>query len=146
MDEAGLLADGWQRLTMVRYSAALGPVFKRIDRGKLEVCLLAQEHIGNDSFGIVHGGAMMTFADLALGIAVGHATGSSPFVTAQMQVQFVSAARTGQVIHCEPEVIRRTASLVFLRALFTSADAVVASADGIFKLIAPEKVRRLRAG
>ena len=142
-----MLAEGWLPLPTVRYSAALGPAFtKRID-GKITAALLAQEHLGNDNLGIVHGGAMMTFADMAMGIGVGHVTGrKAMFVTAQLAVQFTAAAKIGDLITCQPEVVRKTSSMVFVRGLIVAGDRVVASCDGIFKLLDPAKFAGMKAG
>jgi acyl-coenzyme A thioesterase PaaI-like protein len=152
--EAELKAGGWHLLPTVRYSAALGPVWARIGENGPEVGLDAQEHLGNDSFGIVHGGAIMTFADMALGFAVGHAvrgrssygeTGAAPFVTAQLQVHFTSAGQVGSFILACPEVVRQTSQLVFVRTLIEAGGRTIASADGIFKLLDPEKIAKIRA-
>ena len=147
VDEAALLADGWKRLNGVRYTAAVGPTFGRVVDGRPMVGLLAQEHLANDNLGIVHGGAIMTFADIALGFGLGHANGGhGNFVTAQMQVQFVSAASVGEFVTCAPEVIRKTGSMGFVRGLIVVGDRVVASADAIFKLLDPGKFAALKAG
>ncbi len=147
MDEATLLADGWKPVLAVRYSAALGPTFVKRIEGKVTAALLAQEHLANDNLGIVHGGAMMTFADMAMGLGVGYAiNGKATFVTAQLAVQFTSAARIGDVITCAPEVVRKTSSLVFVRGLIVVGDRVVASCDGIFKLLDPAKFAGMQAG
>jgi uncharacterized protein (TIGR00369 family) len=155
MDPAQLEAEGWRLLPTVRYSAALGPVWARVRDGAAEVGLDAQEHLGNDSFGIVHGGAIMTFADMALGFAVGHAVrdrssfgeaGAAPFVTAQLQVHFTAAAQTGSFILARPEVVRKTSQLVFVRTLIEVGKRTVASADGIFKLLDADKIAKMKAG
>ena len=145
IDEATLLAEGWVRLPTVRYSAAVGPTFKRVHGDRVEVGLLAQEHLGNDNLGIVHGGAMMTFGDMALGCGAGHAQANQLFVTAQLQFHFVSAARVGDFIVCEPHVVKTTSQMVFVRGLFDAGGRTVASADGIFKLLDPEKARGMSA-
>jgi len=144
--EQALIAEGWSPLPTVRYSAAVGPTFDRMVDGRLQVALLADNHLANDNLGIVHGGAIMTFADLALGRGVGALTGHHHFVTAQMQFHFVAAASVGQLVTCEPEVVRATSQLVFMRGLFVAGGRTVASADGMFKLLDAEKVDRLKAG
>jgi acyl-coenzyme A thioesterase PaaI-like protein len=147
MEAAELEAAGWRRLPAVRYSAALGPTFQIVRGGVLTVALIAQEHLGNDNLGIVHGGAMMTFADMALGSAVGHANNFQPnFVTSQLSIQLVSAGRVGQFITCNPEIVRKTRSLVFVRGLFEADGKVLASADGIFSILQPDKMAALKAG
>ena len=146
MDEETLLAEGWQRLPTIRYSAAIGPTFALRREGVLTVGLIAQDHLANDNLGIVHGGAIMTFADMALGCGVGVEGQNAHFVTAQLQVHFVSAAPINTLITCRPEVVRRTSSLVFMRGLIEAAGKVVASCDGIFKLLDPAKFSGMKAG
>ena len=147
MTEEELLADGWRRLPAVRYTAAIGPTFGRVIDGKVTAGLLAQEHLGNDNLGIVHGGAIMTFADIALGLGAGHANGQmGNFVTAQMQVYFTAAGNVGEFITCQPEVIRKTSSLVFVRGLIVAGEKVIASADGMFKLLDAGQFARMKAG
>jgi acyl-coenzyme A thioesterase PaaI-like protein len=147
MNEAEMLADGWVPVPTVRYSAALGPTFtKRID-GKITAALLAQFHLANDNLGIVHGGAMMTFADMAMGIGVGYSIGGKgTFVTAQLAVQFTAAAKVGDVITCQPELVRKTSSLVFVRGLIEAGGRTVASVDAIFKLLDMDQMRGMKAG
>lgn len=146
MDAAKLEAEGWKRLPTIRYSAAIGDSWIKISGEEVTVGLLAGEHLGNDNLGIVHGGALMTFADMALGCGVGFASGPAHFVTVQLQFHFVSAARVGSFITCSPEVVRRTSQLVFLRGLLEADGRTVASADGMFKLLEQEKVERLKSG
>lgn len=146
MTEEELLAEGWRRLPAVRYSGALGPVLAKRTGDRVIACLLAQEHLANDNLGVVHGGAIMTFADMALGLACGVANdGQGNFVTAQLSVQFTASANVGDAVTCEPEVIRKTSSLVFVRGLIVAGDRTVASADGIFKLLDPVKFGHLKA-
>lgn len=147
MDEQSLIAEGWRPLPVIRYSAALGPSFAKRIEGKVTAGLLAQDHLGNDNLGIVHGGAIMTFADMALGLGVGSVTGEEAmFVTAQMAVQFVGPANVGDFITCQPEVVRKTSSLVFMRGLIVVGERVVASCDGIFKLLDAAKFAGMKAG
>ena len=147
MDEETLLAEGWRRLPAVRYTAAVGPTWVKNIDGRPTVGLQAQEHLGNDNLGIVHGGALMTFADIALGYGVGQVNeGRGNFVTVQLQFNFVAAAHVGQFITCQPEVVRKTSQLIFVRGLFEADGRTIASADGIFKLFPLERITGLKAG
>lgn len=145
MDDATLRAQGWEILPTVRYSAAVGQTWRRIADGELQIGLLAQDHLANDNLGIVHGGAMMTFGDIALGCGVAHAQANPMFVTAQLQFHFVSAARIGDFITCAPHLVKATSQMVFIRGLFEVDGRTVASADGIFKLLDPAKARGMSA-
>ncbi len=146
MTEEELIANGWRRMPVVRYSAALGPSFSRLADGKPIAGLIAQEHLGNDNLGVVHGGAIMTFADMALGMIVAFTNSYVPnFVTAQLSVQLVSSASIGDFITCQPELVRKTTSLAFVRGLIMVGDKTVASADGIFKFLDPAKFKAFGA-
>jgi acyl-coenzyme A thioesterase PaaI-like protein len=80
----------------------------------------------------------MTFADVALGFSVVKALGGPHCATAQLQLQFIAAGRTGEFITCRPEIIRRTSQLVFVRGLVGAGERIVASADGIWKVLEPK--------
>lgn len=133
-DEAALLAEGWEPLPTVRYSAAVGPTYMKGAPGKRTVLLLTDERVANDHMGNVHGGALMTFADIALGVAASDAVGGPRIATAQMQFQFVAGSKAGVRITCEPEIVRQTRQLIFTRGLFKVDDHVIGSADAIFKV------------
>lgn len=147
LTEAELEAAGWCRLPAVRYSAALGPIWTILRDGVLTVALQAQEHLANDNLGIIHGGALMTFADMALGYAVVRANNFQPnFVTSQLSIQLVSAGRVGQFITCKPEVVRKTSKLIFVRGLIEADGKTLASADGIFSMLQSDRMAALKAG
>ena len=146
MDEAQLRAEGWRSLTPHRFSGAIGKTWARGQGAELTLGMLAEEHVANENIGIVHGGALMTFADMALGSAVSQALGGMHCVTAQMQFHFVAAARIGSFITCCPEIVRRTSQLVFLRALVESEGRTLAACDGIFKVLDDGKLANLSDG
>ena len=147
MPALDLEAAGWRRLPAVRYSAALGPSWQIVRDGVLTVALEAQDHLANDNLGIVHGGAMMTFADMALGCAIGHANNfEANFVTVQLSCNLVAAGRVGQLITCNPEIVRMSSSLIFVRGVIEAEGKPLATADGIFKFLEPAKMAALKAG
>ena len=146
MDDSALEAAGWRRLPTTRFSLAIGQTWVSGKSGARQVALVSTDAHANDHLGIVHGGVLMTFADIALGLATGEALGSAHCVTAQLQIQFVAAAPVGSLLVCEPEVVRKTSSLVFARGLIQADGKVVASADGIFKVLDPAKFARMKGG
>ncbi|MBM3596549.1 MAG: PaaI family thioesterase, partial [Alphaproteobacteria bacterium] len=120
----GLRAEGWRELRSSGFTTAIGQVLFRTDRGAMEACFIAPDSIGNDNAGgdVVHGGAMMTFADIVLGFAAAKASGNPCCVTVQMTYQFVGAARFGDFVNCRAEIVRVTNSLVFARGLVRAGD------------------------
>lgn len=137
MDGAALEAAGWARLPTTAFSAAIGPTWVRGDVGALTVALLAQPGIVNDYGAIVHGGALMTFSDIALGVGAADALPGQNYVTVQLQYQFAGGVSLGKLITCAPELVRKTSSLAFVRGLVQANGETVGSAEGIFKAMKP---------
>jgi acyl-coenzyme A thioesterase PaaI-like protein len=133
MDAAQLEADGWVRLPTAAFSAAIGPTWVKGEPGARTVALLAHEGIVNDYGAVVHGGALMTFTDIALGMGTADALPGQSYVTVQLQYQFAGGARMGSLITCAPELVRRTTQLAFVRGLVQADGEVIGSAEGIFK-------------
>jgi len=112
----------------------LGPVYESGENGARRFVLPIDERHVNMR-GVIHGGMLMTFADLALGQAVWDATDRVPSVTINMQTQFLKPARVGDMIEVLPELIRKTRSLIFMRGDFKVNGKTIFSASSIWKLL-----------
>ncbi len=136
IDDKTLESLGWREMSGgFGFTELAGPWWVRsTDSGRVMGLRLAEQH-GNQNVGTVHGGMVMTLADNGLGAAVTHAIDGLHCVTISLQTHFVSAAKVGEFMYCEGEVVRRTNSLVFVRGLILSGDRTVASAEGIWKVI-----------
>jgi uncharacterized protein (TIGR00369 family) len=132
-------ADCWKPLRLHAFSQAIGQTWRKGPRGKRVIALPSDERTANDHIHTVHGGVLMTFADIALGLGALDVLDGAQCVTVQLQCQFVSAAPVGSMITCEPEVVRKTARLVFVRGLIKVGDDTVSSAEGIFKIVPVRK-------
>jgi acyl-coenzyme A thioesterase PaaI-like protein len=126
--------EGWQRTPSRAFSAALGPLWMRGEAGAREVALPTGPEIANDFLRVVHGGALMTFADIALGIVAYDAIGEPRCATAQLNYHFVRGVTVGALLTCRPQLVRRTRRLIFARGLFEVEGEVVGSADGIYNV------------
>lgn len=145
-DEQALIAEGWDKLPVGPFSRCIGQTYGWTRDGEIKVGVLIDPFTANENFGIAHGGAMMTFADISLGYATGQVVGGSQFVTAQLQYQFAGAARVGDFVVCIAEIVRKTSQLVFVRGLMTSGERTIGAADAVFKLVDVERAGRLKAG
>lgn len=94
----------------------------------------ADEH--KNTNGVVHGGALLTFADTAMGATVYHLAGR-PCATISLNSEFVSAAKPGNWIDATVTITRQTRSLTFARAILSSGEETLLTASGIWKLFAP---------
>jgi acyl-coenzyme A thioesterase PaaI-like protein len=138
VDEATLLADGWERLALGGFSLAIGQTWRRGAQGARTLAVLAHPGIVNDYGVVVHGGALMTFADIALGQGAADAITGHSYATVQLQYQFAGAARAGSLITCTPELVRRTSQLAFVRGLILADGETIGSAEGLFKAFKPK--------
>ena len=85
--------------------------------------------------GVVHGGMLMSFADDALGMTVWQAVGRRPCTTVQLNTQFVSPVRLGELVEVRAEVLRATRTVVFVRGVVEVAGRTVVHADGVWKIL-----------
>lgn len=85
--------------------------------------------------GILHGGMLMTLADMVLGQAAWDATDKAPIVTMNMQSQFIRSATIGDLVEVQPELVRRTRALVFLRGDFLVAGETIYVASSVWKIL-----------
>lgn len=90
----------------------------------------------HNSNGVIHGGALMTFADTAMGATV-YFLAQRPCATISMTSEFVVAAKPGDWIDARVTIIRQTRSLTFARCTLEGGGAVVLNASGIWKLFPP---------
>lgn len=143
---AALEAEGWEKLPVGPFSRSIGQSWAIHRGGAIEVGVLFDDLVANENFGIVHGGAMLTFADIALGYVTGSSIGGDSCVTVQMNYQFAGAVQIGQFCICEGELVRKTKQLVFARGIMKVEDRIVGSADGVFKIVHAGQVTGLKAG
>lgn len=146
IDAERLVAEGWMLLTGTHFDETAGPYWARRENGVRVVGLLGEERHGNGYVGTVHGGVLMTFADIALGMGVVDAADTRDCVTLQLQMQFTASAPIGSFLTCRPELVRRTSQVVFMRGLIMAGERTVASADGLWKLLDPAKLAAIRGG
>ena len=114
----------------------VGPFWSRSDETGTRYGFEARPRHAN-MIGAVQGGMIMTFADRGLGMLALEAAGKRPCVTISFETQFIGTGRIGSFIELSGQVIKATASLVFVRGLVTSGDTVVASCQGTWKLLKP---------
>jgi acyl-coenzyme A thioesterase PaaI-like protein len=128
-----LEADGWMKLPIGPVSRAIGQSWTLERDGKVLV-------------GIVHGGAMLTFADIAMGYITARSIDKDLCATVQLQYQFAGAVQVGQFCNCEAELVRKTRQLVFSRGLMKVEGRTVGAADAVFKILEAAQVAGLKAG
>jgi len=140
VDDAALQASGWWKLQTESFSGNLGPLWVHDGPPTIRMGFSITSGQANDHVGTVHGAALMTLADTALGYAVTRTLGAPNCVTLQLQLHFISAGHVGEFVFCVPEVMRKTSQVVFMRGTMSIDDRIVATADGIWKVLTPRPV------
>ena len=107
---------------------------RRTERAVIMGLRLAKAH--TNARGLIHGGLMAALADNAMGYSCAQATGwRSSFVTISLAVDFTGSADIGQWLAVESEVIRTGSTICFAQCLVRADDAVVARANGTFRVV-----------
>ncbi|MDG2003555.1 MAG: PaaI family thioesterase [Novosphingobium sp.] len=145
-DIEALEAEGWEKLPIGPFSRTIGQSWSLERDGKVLVGVLFDAITANENIGIVHGGAMLTFADISMGYITAESIGKDHCATVQLQYQFAGAVQVGEFCICEAELVRKTKQLVFARGLMKVGDRIVGSADAVFKVLHQEQVTSLKAG
>lgn len=129
--------QGWYYSTGDAFNAHVGPFYYREREDGTPVCAMRVEARHLNGGGMMHGGALMTFADYCLYV-FGATLGDPHMVTVSFNGEFVGAVQEGAVVECTGEVIRGTRSMVFLRGLMAVGDETVFSFSGVLKKIRPK--------
>ncbi|WP_198585993.1 PaaI family thioesterase [Pararhizobium haloflavum] len=125
---------GWTMQADDGFVGLVGPFWTRMVGEHPAYGFLAEPRHAN-LLNVVQGGMLMTFADRALGLEAWKAAGDTPCVTLQFNTQFIAAAPIGAFVEVEPRVIRMTRSMVFLEGQILADGTLVASAQGIWKIL-----------
>jgi uncharacterized protein (TIGR00369 family) len=115
------------------FEASLGPYFQRMHQGAREFAFMLDDRHMNAQ-GVAHGGALLTFADAALGYAIWDATDRGPCVTVSQQSSFLSSAVAGDLVTGRPEVVRKAREVIFMRADFKVGERIVFTVTAIWRI------------
>ena len=85
--------------------------------------------------GITHGGFIATFVDAGAGTAAHRSTNKNPCVTISLDLKFISAVHLGQELIGITKIQKKTKTMVFLTCELTSANKIVATASGVWKIL-----------
>ena len=88
-----------------------------------------------NSSGSLHGGVLMSFADIAMSQAARAASGSQSCSTISLTCDFVGPGKLGDVAEARVRVTRQTRTLIFLTAEFVVGERVLGVATGLWKIV-----------
>lgn len=131
---AAALPEGAEEVPFVGYNKYIGPMYRLPDEGGFHRFCFRVEDRHMNCAGTVHGGMLMSLADIAMSRAARAGTEAQNSSTVSLSCDFVSAGKLGEVIEARVRVTRRTRTIVFLSADIVSADRTLLVASGVWKI------------
>lgn len=116
------------------FSGHAGPFYRREDGPEPGIGFYAEPHHANLG-GVVHGGALLTLADMSLFDACFRALGRLKAVTVTMNAEFLGPGPIGEFIEATGDVTKAGKSLIFARGLITANGKSIMSFSGSLKRI-----------
>lgn len=123
---------GWFTTTGDPFDDHAGPFYHRLASDGLPVMAMRVEAKHLNAAGILHGGALMTFADHSLYVFAG-SVGDTSAVTVTLNGEFAAGVAEGAIVECRGEIVRITGRMIFLRGLMTAAGEPIMSFSGVLK-------------
>jgi len=117
-----------------RFNAVLGKLLVRGDGLGRATCRMFPETRHSNLGDMVHGGAILTFIDMAF-FAGGRVAGADVIraVTLDCQVQFLGRGRIGVPLDAQVELLRETGSLAFFQGRVVQEEEIVAAFSGTLR-------------
>lgn len=123
-----------REVTCSAFSRLLGCRPLRVEGGAAEVLLPLTAELRNRA-GKLHGGAIFSLVDIAMGLACSSAHGfAQKSVTVECKINYMRAIDDGEVL-CHARVIHHGSRTLVLEAEVRQGEALVARAQGTFMLV-----------
>ena len=127
------LPPGAESVSRGGFNLHAGPVWRLAPDGEVRrfALVVADKHM--NSSGSVHGGLIMTFADVAMSQTARAVTGAPTTSTVSMTCDFVGPGKLGDILEARVRLTRRTRTMVFLLADVVAGERAIAVATGLWK-------------
>lgn len=124
----------WALADETRFNAVIGKLLVRADGPGRGVCRMFPEARHANLGDVVHGGAILTFIDMAL-FAGGRLAGANVIqaVTLDLSTRFLSPGRVGVPFDAEVELLRETKRLAFFSGKVMQEGELVAAFSGALR-------------
>jgi len=125
-----------ENISAVGYNRHAGPFYRLAkdadSLGGRFAFIVQPKHLNN--VGNIHGGLLMTFADVAMSRTARLAAGVESCNTISLTVDFVGPGELGDLVVAQVRVTRRTRTLVFQTASIAIDERVIMVATGLWKI------------
>jgi uncharacterized protein (TIGR00369 family) len=130
------MEETYQQISVVGFMKHNGGLeFRKISESLYQFRATVQEMHLNPG-GITHGGFIMSLMDSGMGTAAHRVLGAKVrAATISMDVKFISGSTTGDTLTGAARILRKTRSLVFVQGELHSGEQLIATAEGIWKVL-----------
>ncbi|MBV9992022.1 MAG: PaaI family thioesterase [Alphaproteobacteria bacterium] len=135
MSSASALPEGAEDISNGGFNLFAGPFYRLPDDGEVRrfAFIVLEKHM--NSAGGVHGGLLMTFADIAMSRTSRLATQARSCATIALNCDFAGAGKQGELIEIRVRVTRKTRNLVFLSGDVFSGERPLMTATGLWRIL-----------
>jgi uncharacterized protein (TIGR00369 family) len=127
-----LTESDWREHDLPGLLGQLGPLLTRRDGDQWAYAIRVRDDHLNQAQ-VVHGGTITALMDLALSTIAWDRAGRTPCVTVQLNVNFLGASRSGQLLTARGKVSHEAGSLIFLDGTLHADEVLVSTAQAIMK-------------
>lgn len=130
------LPQGAEEVSQAAFTRHVGPLYRLADTedGAVKRFAFAVTEKHMNAAGSVHGGMLMTLADLAMSRTSRLVSGAKSCATVSLNCDFVGPGRLGDIVEARVRVTRRSRTIVFLAAELAANDRVLLTANGLWKI------------
>jgi uncharacterized protein (TIGR00369 family) len=128
----------WDVIEDDRFNVTIGKLLVRADGPGRATCRMFPDRRHSNLGNMVHGGAILTFVDMAF-FAGGRLAGADVMraVTLDCDVRFLAPGRLGVPLDAEVELLRETSRLAMFRGLVVQEKETVAAFSGTLRKATP---------
>jgi uncharacterized protein (TIGR00369 family) len=134
-DVADRLPEGAENISQAGFNRHAGPFYRLADDGEVRrfAFVVSDKHM--NAAGTVHGGLLMTFADIAMSRTSRLATGAKSCSTVSLSCDFMSPGRLGDLVEIRVRMTKRTRTLVFLASEIAARGEILMTAAGLWRIV-----------
>lgn len=134
-DGSNALPPGAENISIGGFNLFAGPVWRLRTEGDIRrfALVVADKHMNGS--GSLHGGVLMTFADIAMSQTSRAVSGAQSCSTVAMSCDFIGPGKLGDVIEARVRVTRQTRTMIFLSAEISAGERILGVATGLWKIV-----------
>jgi uncharacterized protein (TIGR00369 family) len=126
---------GAENISRGGFNLYAGPFWRLPDEGETHLYGLLVEPKHMNSSGSLHGGVLMTFADIAMSQTSRAVSGARTCSTVSLTCDFTGPGKLGDVIIARVRVTRQTRTMVFLSAELVCGERTLGVVTGLWKIL-----------